>query len=181
MNTQFEHIIRLFEKHTSLTPVEVTTPSKTTLAAEFNSIYFVSLPQIPARVDGFTSTEFVLRLSKPLHPRIKTQNEVGWLKFISTQKSSSNIRVPKVLFWSDSTEEIGFEYTVLEKLPGVTLCDVWEAVDPQLIVSQVVDIVLELRQVTSKLGNNQWFGGITADGKSPGPFVEVTSYTNEHI
>jgi hypothetical protein len=45
----------------------------------------------------------------------------------------------------------------------------------------VVDIVFELRQLTSKLGDNQWFGGINVDGKSPSPFVEVTSYTSEHI
>ncbi|CAF1214210.1 unnamed protein product [Didymodactylos carnosus] len=178
MNTFVQAIILLFKNHTSLIPVDVTTPPKAALAAEFNSIYLVALPEIP---DGFTTTEFVLRLSKPLHPRVKTQNEVGWLNFIATQKNSSKIRVPKLLFWSDSTEEIGFEYTVLEKLPGVTLCDIWETVDPQLLVSQVVDVILELRQLTSKLGDKKWFGGITGDGKNPGPFVEVTGYTSEHI
>ncbi|CAF0731005.1 unnamed protein product [Adineta steineri] len=124
----------------------------------------------------FTSTDFVLRLSKPMHPRIKTQNEVGWLTFLS---QNSKLKVPKVLFWSDFTEELGYEYTVIEKLSGEALCNIWETIDPQCIVQEVADIILELRALTKKL-EYHWFGGMTANGKA-GAFIEVTSYTEEHI
>ncbi|CAF1115662.1 unnamed protein product [Rotaria sordida] len=165
-------IITLFEKHTTLTPLEIDQPR--IHGAQFNLIYFVTLAVVPST--EFTSTHFFLRLSKPLHPRIKTQNEVGWLTFL---RKHSNLKVPKVLFWSDSTNELGYEYTVVEKLPGESLCNIWETIDPQHIIQQVVDIVLKLRILTEDVPCN-WFGGMTADGK-PSAFVEVTSYTEEHI
>jgi hypothetical protein len=42
--------------------------------------------------------------------------------------------VPKVLFWSDSRDEHGYEYAVVEKLPDELLCNIWETVNPQFIV-----------------------------------------------
>jgi aminoglycoside phosphotransferase (APT) family kinase protein len=169
---EISQIINLFEKHTSLIPTEIHQPH--TCLGQFNLIYFVTLPNVPST--EWTGTEFVLRLSMALHPRIKTQNEVGWLTFLS-KKSTFN--VPKVLFWSDSRNELGYEYTVVEKLSGETLCNIWETIDPALIVQKVVDIVLELRALTKELGYH-WFGGITAEG-TVNPFVEITSYTEKHI
>lgn len=87
-------IITLFEKHISLIPVEI---HQTNIeAACFNIIYLITLPVIPSK--EFTNTHFFLRLSKPFHPRIKTQNEVSWLKFLH---QNSNLKVQKVLFWND--------------------------------------------------------------------------------
>ena len=84
-----------------------------------------------------------------------------------------------MLFWSDSRSELGYEYTVIEKLPGERLCNIWEAINPTIIIQKVADIVLELRARTKEL-DYHWFGGMTAEGTA-GPFVEITSYTEEHI
>ena len=165
-------IIHLFQRRTGLTPIAI--HQLTTSTAQFNSVYFVTLPTKPST--ALNSTEFVLRLSKALHPRTKTHNEVGWLTFLS---KTSKLKVPKVLFWSDSRDELGYEYTVVEKLSGETLCNIWELINPALIIQEVVNVVLELRIQTKEL-ECHWFGGMTAEGKA-GPFVEITSYAEDHI
>ncbi|EPS40788.1 hypothetical protein H072_5338 [Dactylellina haptotyla CBS 200.50] len=170
----FLKIEELFERHIKQTPSSISTPESEGL---FNLIYFVTLPSTPS---GFSCNEFFLRLSRPLHPAVKTRNEVGWLKYIHKNAGSELCkRVPKILFYSDTTDELGYEYTVVGKLPGETLCDIWEDIDPIPLVSAVVDVVQELREYTSKLPE-RWFGGFTPEFK-PGPYVEYTLYSTEHI
>ncbi|KAK6537994.1 hypothetical protein TWF694_010887 [Orbilia ellipsospora] len=164
----------LFERHIHQRPTRITTPRTSGL---FNLLYLVTLPSPPS---GFSSTEYFLRLSHPLHPSIKTRNEVGWLQYIHQHGTPSlSHKVPKLLFYSSTTEELDYEYTVLEKLHGETLCDIWEEIDPSTLVSAVVDVAQEIRNFTSKLPR-RWFGGFTPEFE-PGPYVEYTLYPTDHI
>ncbi|KAF3906706.1 hypothetical protein ABW20_dc0110620 [Dactylellina cionopaga] len=170
----FPQIIELFDRHVQQKPNKISTPKSEGL---FNYLYFVTLPSIPA---GFSCNEFFVRLSHPSHPSLKTRNEVGWLKYVQ-KHADLNLysKIPKILFYSETTEELGYEYTVLEKLPGETICDIWEDIDPISLVSAVVDIVQELREFTNKLPG-KWFGGFTPEFK-PGPYAEHTMYMTDHI
>ncbi|KAF3926456.1 hypothetical protein AA313_de0206885 [Arthrobotrys entomopaga] len=170
----FPKIEALFERHIHQKPSRITTPRTSGL---FNLLYLITLPQAPP---GFSSTDFFLRLSHPFHPSIKTRNEVGWLQYIHHHAPPSlSLKVPKLLFYSSTTTELGYEYTVVEKLPGETLCDIWEETEPNALVSAVVDAVQEIRNFTSKLPG-RWFGGFTPEFK-PGPYVEYTLYPTDHL
>ncbi|KAK6536245.1 hypothetical protein TWF281_000488 [Arthrobotrys megalospora] len=170
----FPQISKLFERKALQKPSHISAPESEGI---FNHLYFIILPSTPA---GFTCNEFFVRLSHPSHPSVKTRNEVGWLKYLQQHAplAFSN-RIPKLLFYSDTTDELGYEYTVIEKLPGETLCDIWEDIEPSALVSAVIDVVQELRDLTSKLPQ-RWFGGFTPEFK-PGPYVECTTYSLNHV
>ncbi|KAF3930836.1 hypothetical protein ABW19_dt0201883 [Dactylella cylindrospora] len=172
--TLIPKIVDTFERRIHQKPCQISTPES---EGAFNLLYLVTLPSPPP---GFTSNEFFVPLAFPLHPVVKTRNEVGWFKYLQ-QHGDPELRkkIPKLLFYSDNTDELGYEYTALEKLPGETLCDIWEDIDPVPVVSAVVDVVLELRNFTPKLPT-KWFGGFTPEYK-PGPYVECTSYATDHI
>ncbi|KAF3091167.1 hypothetical protein TWF102_007673 [Orbilia oligospora] len=170
----FPKISKLFEQRAFQKPAHISAPESEGL---FNHLYFVTLPSTPA---GFTCNEFFVRLSHPSHPFVKTRNEVGWLQYFHQHAPPSfNKRIPKLLFFSDTTNELGHEYTVIERLPGETLCDIWEDIEPSTLVTAVVDVVQEIRSLTSKLPQ-RWFGGFTPEFK-PGPYVECTTYSLSHI
>ncbi|PYI14119.1 hypothetical protein BO99DRAFT_437625 [Aspergillus violaceofuscus CBS 115571] len=56
--------------------------------------------------------------------RFVTASEVATLKFV---RQSTSLPVPRVLAWNtDSANESGSEYIILEKTPGVALDEIWE-------------------------------------------------------
>ena len=71
-----------------------------------------------------TSTgDFVMRVSLPVDPHYKISSEAATLDLIRTR---TTIPVPKVIAHDDSNEnELGFEWILMEYMPGITLDEAW--------------------------------------------------------
>lgn len=72
------------------------------------------------------STAYIFRIAVAVDPHLKVESEMATLLFIN---QSTSIPAPKPIAWSSSVhEELGYEWALLEKLPGVGLNDVWDQV-----------------------------------------------------
>lgn len=95
--------------------------------------------------------QVVARIPNPFLPRkIETASEVATLDFL---RNELNIPVPKVYAWSNSMDEdVGVEYIIMEKAPGVELAKCWPTMD----VSDKVDIVSQLATIQAKMSSVDW-------------------------
>ncbi|KAI1403631.1 hypothetical protein F4819DRAFT_505960 [Hypoxylon fuscum] len=91
-------------------------------------IYFVSYEQ----------NHFVMRLSLPVCPNIKTESEVATLRWIY---KNTNLPVPRVHHYDSSrTNPIGFEWILMDRLEGTPLSQCWHDITQdakERIVKQV--------------------------------------------
>ncbi|KAM7205992.1 Phosphotransferase enzyme family domain containing protein [Rhypophila sp. PSN 637] len=72
---------------------------------------------------------YLLRLAVAVDPCLKTESEMATLAFLS-QKTS--IPVPKPIAWNSGVNaRIGYEWQLIEKLPGVQLRSVWRTMSPE--------------------------------------------------
>jgi aminoglycoside phosphotransferase (APT) family kinase protein len=83
---------------------------------------------------------FIMRVSLPVDPYFKTASEVATLQFV--QKNTS-IPVPRVNAYDTSADnELGFEWILMTKVPGVALKSLWDS--PALIWEERVQIAKTL-------------------------------------
>jgi hypothetical protein len=71
-------------------------------------------------------------------------SEVATLRFL---ESNTKVPIPKLIHYNLSTNEVGSPYLVMEKVPGVPLCDVWDTMGRgkrNFVLKQVVNILLEM-------------------------------------
>ncbi|ETS84199.1 hypothetical protein PFICI_02224 [Pestalotiopsis fici W106-1] len=69
------------------------------------------------------SKTYLFRVAIPLDPRLKTESEMATLVFLGQR---TTIPVPKPIAWSSSAEgKLGYEWALVEKIPGVELGEVW--------------------------------------------------------
>jgi aminoglycoside phosphotransferase (APT) family kinase protein len=74
---------------------------------------------------GATPESFILRVNLPVDPYFKTASEVATLQFV---RKSTSVPVPRVIaFDSSADNELGFEWILVTKLPGVALEPLWES------------------------------------------------------
>jgi hypothetical protein len=137
-------ITQLARKHLSL---DDTTPVNATFHKQgaFNKLYRISS-------DG---PECLMRVSLPVQPRLKTESEVAAINFISQETS---MPVPRILaFDSDSGNELGFEWSLMEMMPGVPLGKRWRKmswVAKETIVRQLAGYQAQLfAKRFEKIGN----------------------------
>jgi hypothetical protein len=164
-----ETINKLFKKHINIIPIDIQSPLD--IKAEYHKIYIVTLPDL---------NKYFLRISHDSHPKIKTINEVACIQWI--KENNIEIPVPEILFWSDSKEEIGYEYTVMKQIDGTSLNKIWKKLDKSEInylINSILKIYYELRKIKiDKIGslcfnkNNEIIVG---------PIVEITTYDLNHI
>lgn len=85
----------------------------------FNKLYSIT-------VSSNTSTEtksYIFRVALPVEPFYKTASEIATLRYLRRQTS---IPVPEVIAYNCTVEnELGFEWILMEKIPGVSLGEVW--------------------------------------------------------
>lgn len=93
-------------------------------------------PDLPVRVSFFAQGAFnklfkiespisdhLLRVSRPIYPSLKTESEVATIGFVH---ENTTIPVPRVVaFDSDSQNELGFEWILMEMMPGQPLMKRW--------------------------------------------------------
>lgn len=140
------------------------------ISAEYHKIYFFSIDQ----------QNYVLRVSRPAFPIIKTKNEVACMKWI--KQICPSCRVPDVVLWSADTEELGYEYVVLTKCVGRNINDIWEELTEEN-VTEIIDQVAHLFKTCIQYPFNQ-VGGLTIDDNGEikvGPVIEEVCYEIEHI
>lgn len=83
-----------------------------------HKVYEVSHPSWP--------TAYLFRIAIAVDPHLKMESEMATLIFLRQQ---TGIPVPNPISWSSSTDEkLGYEWALVEKLPGVELRDVWHQV-----------------------------------------------------
>ncbi|EZG05962.1 hypothetical protein H106_04448 [Trichophyton rubrum CBS 735.88] len=81
-------------------------------------------------------------------PFLTTASEVATLRFL---RSRISIRVPEVYAWdSDSSNPVGAEYIIMEKICGVALAEIWESMNSLQryeIINQIVKMETEFRSL----------------------------------
>lgn len=83
----------------------------------FNKLYKVEIV-------GYT---YLLRIPLPVEPRAKTASEVATIKEV---RALSNVPVPNIRAFSDSNDnEIGFEWILMDLIPGSPLDVCWRKLD----------------------------------------------------
>ena len=91
---------------------------------------------------------YLMRVSLPVAPKVKTESEVATLQFVHEVTS---LPVPRVIA-SDSNlhNELGFEWMIMECIDARPLFDVWQEVSwlkKQLLVQQVAAFCVRLNDV----------------------------------
>ncbi|KAK3897648.1 phosphotransferase enzyme family-domain-containing protein [Staphylotrichum tortipilum] len=80
-----------------------------------HKVYNVKLP-------GF-SEPLIFRVAVPIDPVLKMESEVSSLRFLGEKTS---VPIPKCLAWGPAADtELGYDWCLMEKLPGVELRSVW--------------------------------------------------------
>lgn len=139
------------------------------VTADYHSIYMLSL----SPSDKSDHTELVLRVSGHHLPYIKTKNEIGVMSWVSR---NTTIPIPNVIAYDCFTNNpIGHEYTLLSRMEGATLGDIYYSLDAEQI-NQILD---QLIDYLSQLHVHVWdeIGGlnISDDGEFlVGQVVEET-------
>jgi aminoglycoside phosphotransferase (APT) family kinase protein len=96
----------------------------------FNKLYTIATPDRKA---------YVFRVSLPVEPFYKTVSEVATLAYI---RQYTSIPVPEVIAYSATVDnELGFEWILMEKVPGVSLRDVWSSGMGEAAKEEVVKTV----------------------------------------
>ena len=70
---------------------------------------------------------YVFRVTIPVEPFYKTASEVATLSYI---QEHTFVPVPRIVAYSSTADnELGFEWILMEKIPGVSLKSVWREMD----------------------------------------------------
>lgn len=138
----------------------------------FNKIYLVQTSQ----------QQFLIRITLPVCPHTKTRGEVTTLRFL---RRKTTIPVPEVIAFDDSADnEIGFEWILMELMPGVSAYKKWRTMTPfqkVAFVQRIAEFQAQILQHT--------FSGIgtltTKEDKShqeerPGEMVFPAFFMGEH-
>lgn len=83
---------------------------------DFHRLYCISSP--------LTSVQYIMRVALPVDPFFKTESEVATMHYIQRYLT---LPIPAVVAYSSSTSnELGFEWILMEKINGVTVQSVWD-------------------------------------------------------
>ena len=95
------------------------------VTAQYHSIYMIDIPHNSKS----GHTDLVLRISGHHLPQIKTKNEVAVMSWIS---KNTTIPIPDVVAYDASVENpIAQEYTLLSRVQGATLSEIYQSLDDQ--------------------------------------------------
>lgn len=99
--------------------------------------------------------EFMMRVSLPVDPRYKTLSEVATLDFV---RQNTDIPVPKVFaFNAQNDNELGFEWILMERMPGKPLSERWRTMSfmaKEKLVKRLASFAAQLfRKKLHHMGN----------------------------
>ncbi|KAF5573625.1 hypothetical protein FPANT_12237 [Fusarium pseudoanthophilum] len=149
---------------------QATSISNPQMTAQYHSVYFLTLT--PTELwRGYS--ELVLRVAGNHLPEIKTMNEIGVMAWLS---KNTTIPLPEVIAYdATNSNPIDHEYTLLSRIPGVTLSDIYGSLSDK----QQNDILDQLIDFLTQLQAHPWdgIGGLTFDHRGEvqlGPVVDET-------
>lgn len=94
---------------------------------------------------GLTTAEYLMRVALPVDPFFKTESEVATLDYV---RRSSSLPVPRVVAYSASaSNELGFEWILMERINGEPL----EAVCGAMPIQAKMDLTGELAHSLKQL------------------------------
>ena len=121
---------------------------------------------------------YVFRVSLPVEPGDKVRNEVATLDYV---KRHTKIPVPTVIAYDSSSDNVlGFEWILMEKIPGAPLSDIWSRlsyISKGAITREIASHVFQLRNIC--VFNES--GGLYHDSKAEfiiGPVVTQFMFMN---
>jgi hypothetical protein len=183
-----ENDIRALLVSLDLPSPQLVSPLATT--AEYHSIYVLSFPSAVAGTLTLSPTlaslreddhvQLILRISGNHLPRIKTINEVAVMTWV---RQNTRLPVAEVVRFDATTDNpLGHEYTLLQRLPGVAVSDVYDRLSPEVLdrlIDQMVDIVHQTHTMS-------WHGvfGLQFDSNGdvvPGPVLEETFWHSPDV
>lgn len=142
-------------------------------AGGFNKLYLAQT----------THQKALMRVSLPVYPHYKTRGEVTTLRFL---RRMTNIPVPEVISFDDTSKnDIGFEYILMELLPGVSAYKKWRT----LTTFQKVAFVQRMAEIHTQLARYT-FSGIgtltvsdedNSQNEQPGEMVSGFFFWGNHF
>jgi aminoglycoside phosphotransferase len=90
----------------------------------FNKLYTIATSN---GGDVESRLPYVFRVTLPVEPFYKTASEVATISYI---REHTSIPVPRIIAYSSTADnELGFEWILMEKIPGVSLKSMWRGMD----------------------------------------------------
>ncbi|KAF1940271.1 kinase-like protein [Clathrospora elynae] len=137
--------------------------------------------------------DYLLRVSLPVDPRLKTESEVATINFIRKETDMPVARI--VAFDSDNQNELGFEWILMEMMPGTTLRNMWrkiswyakETLVRQLAVYQSQLFAKQFRRIGNLFHSDNSTGekceGLQQGSESfvLGPIVSLVFFWGDHL
>ena len=166
-------IEQLARQHLALTLDE---PCAVTFFTEgaFNKLYSVCAKD----------NSYLMRVSLPVDPRWKTLSELATLQFV---RETCTALVPSVLAYdADVGNELGFEWIIMERLPGKTLDHCWKTMSwkaKEQLVRQVVSVLASLYEHSFSGIGNIFLQGKTASSTTSyhvGRIVSMAFFWDKH-
>lgn len=138
----------------------------------FNKIYRIAA----------AGAECLMRVSLPVYPRLKTQSEVATINFV---REKTDMPVPRILaFDSESGNDLGFEWIMMEMMPGITLRKRWRKMSweaKENLVRQLVHYQAQLHEKSfPRIGNLFPHVG-ESTSLELGPIVSLVFFWGDHL
>ncbi|KAL3476605.1 phosphotransferase enzyme family-domain-containing protein [Aspergillus californicus] len=139
----------------------------------FNKLYL-------AQTNG---RSFLFRVLLPVHPQSKTRGEVTTLRFL---RRETDIPVPEVVAFDDSGDnEIGFEWILMELMPGVSLYKKWRSLNAfqkVALVQRIAEFQAQIfRHTFSGIGTLIMTDETERQKPQPGPLVSGMFFAGFHF
>lgn len=128
----------------------------------FNRVYDIS-PDPPYEFSEDES--YVMRVSLPVDPYIKTSSEAATLEYVRRHTTIPVARV--VAFDPSANNQLGFEWILMEKIPGVPLEEFWDGMSLEAkfqITKETAGFIAQLEKLRFPVIGNLYF----KDGKKTG-------------
>ncbi|KAG0633585.1 phosphotransferase enzyme family-domain-containing protein [Tuber brumale] len=109
----------------------------------FNKVYLITVSSNTIK----DQKSYIFRATLPVEPFYKTASEVATLRLL---RQCTSLPVPEVFAYDCTTEnELGFEWIIMEKIPGVCLGEVWHDLSLErktIVVERLGQFSKELRR-----------------------------------
>lgn len=131
----------------------------------FNRVYDVS-PDPPYEFPEDES--YVMRVSLPVDPHLKTSSEAATLEYIRRHTTIPVARV--VAFDASADNELGFEWILMEKVPGAPLEQFWDEMSLEAkfqITKEMAGFIAQLESLRFPAIGNIYFKDEKTTGRIP--------------
>lgn len=147
----------------------------------FNQLYLVST----------AAESLLMRVSLPVYPHYKTRGEVATLRWV---RDKTEIPVPKVLAFQDSNDnEIGFEWILMDLMPGTPLHRRWRTLSmtqKASLTNRIAEFQAQLARCDDPGTRFRGIGTLSADSEqeaggpttsTPGQMVSHNFFMGDHL